>query len=59
VEVGEICAGARPQELSTLVNKAARQITGLFLKLMFIHIPKINVSYNLPSREWIDIILEN
>jgi hypothetical protein len=59
VEVVETSAGLGPQEPSRLVSNAARQITGGFLKLKLIPIPKVGVSYNLPSGEWIDIILEN
>jgi hypothetical protein len=39
VEVGEMSAGARPQELSMVVTNVARQKTSWFLKLKFILIP--------------------
>jgi hypothetical protein len=57
--VGENSVGMGPQEQNRLVSNAARQNTGLLLKLRLIRIPIISVSYNLPSGEWIDIILEN
>jgi hypothetical protein len=59
VEAGETGVGPGPQELSMLVSKAVRQNTMWLLKLSLIRIPKISVSNNLPSHQWIDIILEN